>query len=362
LDGPGQRDNDDLKDTLPFVPTFDRLQEMQGSKPLHDTIPSSSPGDLHDTLPDPASNPDLHDTVPDPREGAAPLSDPALHDTLVEPEQPPRITDKPSDKLADTLLEVRPQEGGLRRPITFTEVPDRPIKGDPTGTAPLDFKEFESTDDIARRSEAERVQPEEGQTDLLPSGKALEDSVPWEQLGTVQSSGLAKLTKLLVVLASLAWIGLALLMLAPLLGVAVVASWIAALPFYSEVLVAVPGGLTLLTLLCAAGVRARASSLTGKGSWPGAFFGLLLWVLLSALPAVGVVLGLIGAIRLIVRRRLSAEELEAMAAGEASISDYGRRDLGEVDRSLGLLLLLLTLCWQTVVGLYVKPYLWPLLS
>jgi hypothetical protein len=68
---------------------------------------------------------------------------------------------------------------------------------------------------------------------------------------------------------------------------------------------------------------------------------LLLWVLLAALPGLGLVLGLFGAMRLILRRP-PGREPGGLATPTAAYSDH---DFA-ADRSVGWMLVFFTLAWQ----------------
>jgi hypothetical protein len=119
------------------------------------------------------------------------------------------------------------------------------------------------------------------------------------------------LTLVLALTATLSWLGLAAVMVLAYLGVQPVVRLVARLPVYTEALAAVPGLFTILALLLYA-----LSPVGGAGAF--------LWAFFAALPGVGLVLGVIGAIRQMRRSAsvgimllvftLTAQALEAWVA------------------------------------------------
>lgn len=287
---PGAESDDDLHDTVPRLPSM----EMEIQEPLDDP--------LHSTLVDPP--PAMDDEVA------------ALVDTR------PTEEDEPggySEELGDTQLEVESRKRSDRGPaaITFSEVPGKPAPN-VTGAQPLDFQEFTSGKELARRAETDETAPD-----------PLED----EQLPPAVDSGPVGLTKLLAVLTSLLWIGCAVLMVTAYLAIEPVVRLLAHLPVRLEAIAAVPGLLLLFTLLAATSVRCRGRGPAGRPGRVGVFLRLFIWVLLAALPGVGLLLGLGGALHLILRR---PKELRPPAS----------------DRPVGWTLLFFTLAWQDMLAVF----------
>jgi hypothetical protein len=305
--GGAVEDADELKDTRPALPPVEEPEGEIAEADFRDTIKKlpAFDGEIQE--------PSVLDTLVD--------QDPALADTLID--KPP-LELPPGINVEDTLVEIREDRSsgkGRSNQITFSDLDTKRQ----TGAAPLDARDFESTRDMARRTDAERHVAVVTEERLLPTEPVVAGPRPR-----------ATLAVLLSALSSVAWILLAALAVAQWLRLPPATEMLAALPFPAEALVGVPAALTLGTLVAASVARARV----------GVFFLLLLWVVLAGLPGVGLLLGLFGALRLIVRNgpgQQASAELDPAAAHAGPVTD----------RLVGWMLLFYTLCWQAIVAVIV---------
>lgn len=303
---------DELRDTRPALPAVDGPQEEISEADLQDTVPRLPTFDQE------VQEPSVLDTLVD--------GDPALAATLID--QPP-LELPPGATVEDTLVEIASSGEERMNAITFSELDTRSrLELARSGAAPLDAKDFESTRDMARRTDVERT-----------AAVLTEEIVPPKEAVGDVARPRARLAVFLSAVSSVAWVLLAALAVAQWLRVPLAAAVLAALPFRAEALVGVPAALTLGTLLAASIALARV----------GVFFGLLLWVVLGGLPGVGLLLGLFGALRLIVRQ---APDRQAVADHDPT-AVYAEQDLAIAVRPMGWMLLFYTLCWQAIVAVIV---------
>lgn len=320
--GPGLDEDDDLNETRPFHPSFDALQ--QPAKELKDTVERLPAIDMEVT--DEATDEELlRATLVD-----SPADE--FADDLPETVDVPQPPVKAELDLTDTLVEVE-RADERPGPITFSEL-GRAARVRPVGTGaePLDFLQF------ARGREVMRPAAESGHA---------EDDAPAPRSTPAPRGGL-RLTKVLAVLAALCWVGVAGLMVATFLQLPLVLSLLSALPFAPEILVALPGLLLLLTLLAASVAEHRARAALRPTSGLGIFLGRLGWFLLAALPAIGLIGGLAGALYLIIRRRPNLDP--------DSSASYAADGPGATDRPVGWTLLFFTLAWQDIAAVIVLTH------
>ena len=316
--GPGL-DEDDLNETRPFHPSFD-LQ--QPAKELKDTVERLPAIDMEVT--DEATDEELlRATLVD-----SPADEYA--DDLPETVDVPRPPVEAELDLTDTLVEVEPADE-RPGPITFSELGGAArVRAVNTGAAPLDFQQFSRGREVMR-STAEIGHPGD-------------DDTPAPRAAPAPRRGGTRLTKVLAVLAALGWVGVAGLMVATFLQLPLVLQ----LPFSPELLVALPGLLLLLTLLAATGAEHRARAALRPTSRIGIFLGRLGWFLLAALPAIGLIGGLAGALYLVIRRRPLLDP--------DSSASYAADGPGATDRPVGWTLLFFTLAWQDIAAVIVLTH------
>jgi hypothetical protein len=327
----------DLLETRPFHPSFEQRAEPAGD--LGDTerrLPVID-GPLLDEPTDTTEEEDeddLRSTLVDGKDGPEPQN---LAATLVD--EPPKLEMGDviaSGDLGDTLLEIQSKAEDPTAPITFSDVP---VKGaltpDGTGAAPLNFQEFESTKDRGRRETKDS-----GQEESVPDPREKRPAP-----GT-------RLPRVLAWLTAVAWVALAILLVAGYLNVPLVVGLLALLPFEIVALTAVPAALQLVTLIAAARTNHRIDgAMLRSSSFVRHFLRLLLWVVLATLPGVGLLLGLFGALRLILRRPPN-QDASGLATNTAAYSDF---DFA-ADRSVGWMLVFYTLAWQEEVLVIVLTY------
>ena len=318
-------DGDDLNETRPFHPSFDALQ--QPAKELKDTVERLPAIDMEIT--DEATDEELlRATFVD-----SPPAD-EFTDDLPETVDVPHPPVKMELDLTDTLVEVEPADE-RPGPITFSELDSAArVRAVSTGAKPLDFQHF------ARGREVMRPNAE--------VGDAVDDAPGAPRAAPPQPRGCTRLTKVLAFLAALCWVGVAGLMVTTFLQLPLVLRLLSALPFSPELLVALPGLLLLLTLLAATAAELRARAALRPASRTGIFLGRLGWFLLAALPAIGLVGGLAGALYLIIRRRPNLDP--------DSSASYAADGPGATDRPVGWTLLFFTLAWQDIAAVIVLTH------
>jgi hypothetical protein len=290
----------DLQETRPFHQTFEKKAQPTGD--LRDTVRQLPVIDdpEPDEVTDEEEERDFRSTLVDGKDAPPPSH---LAATLVD--TPPAI-DAGHD-LGDTLLEIQPRNPDGAAPITFSDVPaEGRLAPDGTGAEPLNFQEFESTKDRSRRAK------DGGQAEPASLDESREPA----------ARPRARLPRVLAWITSVTWVALAVVLVTGYLKVPVMVRLMSLLPFEALALTALPATLLLATVI-AAGRR------------------LLLWVLLAALPGLGLVLGLFGAMRLILRRP-PGREPGGLATPTAAYSDH---DFA-ADRSVGWMLVFFTLAWQ----------------
>lgn len=277
-------------------------------------------------------------------------SDDALGQTTADPSRDFGVTviDAPPSPVDESLIQtlVDPPDQDLA-PIPFSEIHDEYSASGVTGERPLDFSDFASTrHGIEAGPSAVALGPERDPARKTTRGRpspwvsAPEAAVASERQSPVAppvSPGIGGVRALAIVTA-ITWVLLASLMVTAFLNIPPVPTLLARVPLPMEVWIGLPGGLLLLLLLFAAGARHRLAGVGRVGSW----LRYLLWVLLAALPGIGLLLGMIGVILFIARNRPLAGV---------------HPDPGAVDRVMGWLLLFFTLAWQDIAAVIVLTHL-----
>jgi hypothetical protein len=187
---------------------------------------------------------------------------------------------------------------------------------------------------------------------LLPTPPQEEETSLAERLETIQQGGAALLAKGLTLLAALAWLGLCLLFGGAFIGFGLAELLWATLPFRLELLALLPLLITLGALAAAARTVHSARGLMLRSTYLRAFVGLLIPVLLSLLPGVGLFLGIYLGARLLIREPLTGKTV--LTNTEPAVI-CRRFDLTRLDVVLGMLLLSIAFYWQLALTIWLLP-------
>lgn len=379
-----QDSDDDLARTLPFAPAMDPPPPGAVDSAQPHTPAPQGPDLARTSVERPAVEP--RDTVP---------SVPALDQPIVESSNPGTLQDGDvvdnllatvvdsehgaggGGNLNDTVVDVKAYDPDPERPITFGEVAVDEEGLNTTGKRPLDYREFHRGGEVSAtgpgsgRQLAVSTRPPDlgtppggaavsGVAEVLeaaPSDAPVEASPDaggvQDRVRAVRRGGLAWLARVLMVVTILLWLGYGGLAAAGYFVFMPVLELVAALPVHPDLLGAGPGLLTLLCLLLVGIVTARGDSVLAPRSAAGAFFKLLLLLVLVLLPGVGLIVALVYGLRLVFRRRYP---LAPRPAPEGEPAQLRRRyDLAGMSRLTGLLLLAVSLAAHATTAVRIHP-------